>query len=416
MRVLAFAGRRTTTLVFAALALAACQQPLDGSTAADDSVSSGSSTSGDVGSVSLALTLGGGYQIGAVTYEIRGNGVLRSANVPVANSTTFSAVVGSIPFGTGYTARLTVQDLEQKLLPCEGSAVFNVTSASTVPVAIHLACKTAPAVIAPAAVPVPRWVALALAALLLVFGWTRVRARSTFLLLAMASLSIATTSGCADSSSDSASAPGKGSLSLTVAPGTDLNNIDYQLTGPSLLDAGTSTTTGTIDVSSSATIATTLSPLRPGTGYLLTLHATSTDGGTSCMGSATFDVAARTTTSVVVHLGCLPIARNGTASVQGAFNACPVIDSIGASPAEAFVGGTIALSALAHDRDNAPSALTYFWATSGGTLSNPNAQGAQVTCVAAGPLSVTLTVSDGDVSIGCPDTQTLTVLCSARSM
>src|SRR5262245_35066464 len=61
---------------------------------------------GDVGSFSLSLTVGGAYRFDSFSYDVSGNGFHKAATVNVAASTTVSATVGAIPFGTGYQLQL----------------------------------------------------------------------------------------------------------------------------------------------------------------------------------------------------------------------------------------------------------------------------------------------------------------------
>jgi hypothetical protein len=388
-------------LLFGALALAACQPP-----AAAPGSTSGAT---EVGTVSFELTLGGGYTIASVNYDISGNGFHRSADVSVANSATFRTIVGGIPFGTGYTATLTVQDTDHRLLPCQGSSTFDVASAGTTPVAVHLACKAMATTPPPPPVPMPRWAVLALGALLLTTGWRRATGRSTLLLAAMATLSLVT-AGCDGGASlpTPTPVPGAVSMALELAPGSTLNAVDYQITGP-----GSFTKAGTIDVSHSATLSASLSPLPPGMGFQLELRGTSVDGNARCVGSAGFDIAARATTNVLVHLLCQQMTLNGSVAVSGALNACPLIDAVGASPAEVLVGQTLGLSATAHDLDGAPAPLAYQWSATSGTLSDAAAPNPRFACTAPGPVTITLVVSDGDTTSGCPDTQTMLVSCTA---
>jgi hypothetical protein len=148
--------------------------------------------------------------------------------------------------------------------------------------------------------------------------------------------------------------------------------------------------------------------------FMIGLQATSDQGDAMCMGSQTFNVLSHQTTSVLVHLLCRQPTKFGSISVSGALNICPLIDSIGSSPSEAFVGGTLALSGLAHDTDSGPAALTYQWTVAppgAGTFDNAAAQNAVFTCVGAGAASITLTVSDGDAA--CVDAQTIPVMCTA---
>jgi hypothetical protein len=154
-------------LLASSLVITACQPPPD-ATQDPGKPSSGAS----VGSVSFALTLGGGYQFDQVTYAISGNGLDRTGTVDVTYSAGFSAVVSEIPFGVGYSAALTTQDVGHKLMPCTGRAMFDVASAATVPVAVHMTCH---AIVSPPSVPVPSVAIYTLGALLLALGVARVR-------------------------------------------------------------------------------------------------------------------------------------------------------------------------------------------------------------------------------------------------
>ena len=158
-----------TAFAVASLGLAACQSP-GGPGAAPASSDSPS----DVGSVSFDLTIGGNYRFSSLSYDISGNGFHRAVTVDVSGSATFSTLVSGIPLGAGYTAALTAQDVSHKLTACAGSASFAVSSATTVPVAVHMICRAA-APPPPTSVPVPRSAGYALAALLLALGARRLR-------------------------------------------------------------------------------------------------------------------------------------------------------------------------------------------------------------------------------------------------
>ncbi|HEY4183679.1 MAG TPA: phosphoesterase [Polyangia bacterium] len=76
------------------------------------------------------------------------------------------------------------------------------------------------------------------------------------------------------------------------------------------------------------------------------------------------------------------------------------------------MGGTIALAGSAHDSDSGPSALTYQWSATGGTISDPTAQNPAFTCATPGTATVTLIASDGDSQPGCADKLTAQVTCT----
>ncbi|HEX3775315.1 MAG TPA: hypothetical protein VHV51_12675, partial [Polyangiaceae bacterium] len=210
--------------------------------------------------------------------------------------------------------------------------------------------------------------------------------------------------GSASSDSDRS---GEVGLSLQVAPGIVVNTVTYTITGP-----GTFAKTGSVDVSNSSTISALISPVPAGTGASITLSATTADGATQCSGSATFNVTAHATTAVSVHLACHEAARTGSVLVNGSLNVCPAIDGVSASPAEVLVGGSVAVSAAAHDTDSGPSPLAYHWTASSGTFSDPSSASPRFTCTTPGTATLTVTASDGDPATSCADTGTVTVQCT----
>ncbi len=148
-------------------------------------------------------------------------------------------------------------------------------------------------------------------------------------------------------------------------------------------------------------------------GFQISITATTIDGSVNCGGSATFNVMAGKTASVVVALTCHEAPRTGSVMVSGTLNVCPTIDGINANPAEVKVGGSIALSVAAHDSDAGPAALGYAWTASGnGTLSNANTANPTFNCNAPGTATLTVTVSDGDPLATCAATQSAQVNCT----
>jgi hypothetical protein len=168
-------------LVAALLLLAGCEGLPDGAAAPVDPngtpVAPGTpAADGDVGSFSMNLTLGGALQINEVSYDLSGNGFHKTGSLNVAGSSSLSVVIGPIPVGTGYVVQLTAQDAAHKLTGCAGSASFDIRSATTTQVPVHLTCHEVPAP-APAAVPVPRWATFMITALLLSLGAAALRRR-----------------------------------------------------------------------------------------------------------------------------------------------------------------------------------------------------------------------------------------------
>jgi len=199
---------------------------------------------------------------------------------------------------------------------------------------------------------------------------------------------------------------GSVSVALQLATGQTINTASYSITGPNGFSRS-----GTVDVSQSSTLSFTVGVIPAGAGYRVAVTANTTDGGTTCAGSAIFNVIAAQTVVVNVPAACHEAARTGTVTVNGKLNICPTIDGIGASPAEVQVGGSVALTGSAHDSDAGPAALAFSWQATSGSLSGPSAQSPTFKCTAPGPATVTVNVTDGDP--GCAASQATMVNCTA---
>ncbi len=203
---------------------------------------------------------------------------------------------------------------------------------------------------------------------------------------------------------------GGGSLQIALqAGGATLDTVSYTITGPASF-----TQSGSIDVSHSGAISALLGPFAAGGPYTITLTGASADGAESCAGSASFSITAGQTARVTVPLTCHQAPRTGSVAVNGVVNVCPQIDALDANPTEVFVGGTVGLAATAHDADHGPSTLTAAWSATSGTFTDPSALATRFTCTQPGAATLTLTVSDGDATAGCPATASLTVTCDPR--
>lgn len=227
--------------------------------------------------------------------------------------------------------------------------------------------------------------------------------RTTILLATLCASGASALTGCGREGADADI--GRANLAVVLQGGIVINTVSYSVTGAGLSKMGS------LDVSHSSTISG-LIPLPAGGPYSIAMQGASTDGKTTCSGSASFSVVAHQTTPVGVPFQCHEAARTGTILVNGQINVCPQIDGVSATPGEVVVGSSVALAAVAHDTDAAPSAVTYAWSAPSGTFSSATAPNPTFTCTAPGAVSVTLTVSDGDASAGCPDTQTVTVKCT----
>ena len=211
-----------------------------------------------------------------------------------------------------------------------------------------------------------------------------------------------------DSDGDHQNDTGMVTVALVIPSGAAINSVAFTITGP-----GSFSRTGTIDVSHSSTISASVGSIPAGGPYTVNLTATATDGQTTCGGMQTFNIAAGMTTPVTVHVLCHEPARTGSVLVTGGVNVCPVIDGISSSPSEVVVGSSIALAAAAHDADSAPAALTYAWTAPSGSFASAVGQTTSFTCTQAGTVSISLTVSDGDSSPGCPHTHAVPVICTS---
>jgi len=219
--------------------------------------------------------------------------------------------------------------------------------------------------------------------------------------------------GCSSSAPQSSQSPteqtaGEGSLGLTLSSGATLTSVNYTIIGPASFSKA-----GSLDVSNSTTISGLIGGIPAGSGYAITLSASTADALLSCSGSATFNVVARQTTPVSVAVICKELPKTGNVLVNGVLNVCPVVDGISITPSELVIGASVVVNATAHDSDAAPSSLSYQWTASSGTLSSATAQNPTFTCTAAGAATLTLRLSDGDATADCADTATATVTCSA---
>src|SRR5262245_5662524 len=213
---------------------------------------------------------------------------------------------------------------------------------------------------------------------------------------------------CSDQGAlDGEAGTGEVGFALQLPAGTKIESVGYVITGP-----GGFVRDGVIDVSTSTKLTAMIGGIPAGSGYQITLTATTTDGLTSCTGSAAFDVLPGKIAAATVLMTCHEEKRTGSVLVDGRLNICPTIDSVGASPAEVQVGSSVALSAAAHDSDAGPSPLSFGWTASDGSFSDPAAQRPTFRCTNPGTVTLHLTVSDGDPAASCADTATAQVICT----
>jgi hypothetical protein len=204
---------------------------------------------------------------------------------------------------------------------------------------------------------------------------------------------------------------GEAHLAVVLQGGTVISTVGYTVSGTGF------TKSGTIDVSHSSTISAVISALPVGGPDTVALSATSADGMVTCSGtSAPFAVTAQQTTAVSVTLECHETPHTGSILVSGVLNICPVADGVSANPADIAVGFPIALSATSHDTDSAPAALTYHWSAPSGFFSDPTSANPTFTCNVPGPVTLTVSVSDGDTAPGCAATQSVVITCEPGTL
>jgi hypothetical protein len=215
--------------------------------------------------------------------------------------------------------------------------------------------------------------------------------------------SVALAWGCGSNEHD---LPGGGSsaYAFEVSPGVTVTTATYRVSGP-----GGFTSAGQVAVGDAADVSIPLSGLPVGVGYQLDLNATASDGVTECMGSSAFDVPSTAPVTVSVHLFCgVP---SGDVSVTATTNICTMIDTFDVLPAETRIGGRISLSAVAHDSDDGPSAITYKWRTNGRLLNGLTQPNFTFTCTSVGNVTIAVSASDGK----CEDSLSATITCSSWS-
>jgi len=181
---------------------------------------------------------------------------------------------------------------------------------------------------------------------------------------------------CSGESDRAMGAGGTVGVELQIAPGVTVNTVSW-----SIKNGTTYSQSGTVTAQFSNTISFQVGGIPTGSGYVLTLTATSVDGSLTCVGSATFSVAGGQTTAVSINLVCSPAAADaGSIVVSGSTTVCANINSISVFPLETAVNTNISLAASASAGSIAP---TYAWTTTAGTFDNAASATPVFTCPAA---------------------------------
>jgi hypothetical protein len=200
-----------------------------------------------------------------------------------------------------------------------------------------------------------------------------------------------------------ANATGAFGVAAAIIAGVEVAEVTYVVSGN-----GINPLTGSIPLTDpSATISTQIGGLPAGTGYTVTLNATSVSGGIFCTGSAVFDVLLGQTTPVDLVMTCSSANDGGTILVglDSSVSQCPNLNAGQSASFELMVGESMLVDLAASDADTA--SLTFSWYASLGTVSTPNESSTTFECTAAGTALLTLTVSDGR----CVDSEEFTITC-----
>ncbi|MFZ1864522.1 MAG: hypothetical protein WAU39_09900 [Polyangiales bacterium] len=200
------------------------------------------------------------------------------------------------------------------------------------------------------------------------------------------------------------SSTGNLSVQLELADGYSIDEVSYLILGGDM-----ERMSGTIDTSApGATASVEVYGLPPGDGYEIMMTATSTDGETSCSGSAEFDVEIGTTTEVMVILSCKPPRRFGSVRVDGKLNLCAELTKAVVSPLQTSAGNSIDLFAQAIDLEG--DEIEFAWTGTGGSFEDAAGAQTSYTCEQAGDHAVTITVSD-DGFVRCNSKWTVDITC-----
>ena len=138
----------------------------DGTAPHENTPTSPSANGKGEGSLAFALTTPGNIRFDKFDYVIVGPHFARAKSIDVSNSTSISAIIDTIPVGSGYTLTLSAASLPPDEVVCSGSAPFAITAGevSSVPVAVQ--CHER----ASAPVPIPPFAPIALGLFLLAVG------------------------------------------------------------------------------------------------------------------------------------------------------------------------------------------------------------------------------------------------------
>ena len=136
------------------------------------------------------------------------------------------------------------------------------------------------------------------------------------------------------------------------------------------------------------------------------MNATTSTGVTCGGTSAAFDVIAGQTVNVAVGLLCQATVSDagiGTLVVTGTIvpgDHCPALTSYLINPQAAAASDPIEVTVGATDPDSGET-LSYLWSATSGTFTSATSAGTQYHCVATGPQTLTVQVTDNHAPLPC---------------
>ncbi len=209
--------------------------------------------------------------------------------------------------------------------------------------------------------------------------------------------------GCA-MDTQAADETGSLSLELVIADGLDVDEVDYEISGNGIPQAG-----GTIDTSApGATASLSVFGLPPGDDYVIVMEAVSTNGEVTCRGEAVFDIEVGLSTEVMVMVNCRNPFSLGAVRVSARFGFCAELVRVVVAPLQTSVGNDIDLAAQAFDEDGDP--IEYVWTASGGSIADASAMATTYTCQDVGNHEITVRVSNDGFEL-CNASWTVPVTC-----
>jgi hypothetical protein len=195
-------------------------------------------------------------------------------------------------------------------------------------------------------------------------------------------------------------------IELELSDGTQIDEVSYEVSRNDKELMSGSINTG----SPGSTASIEIYGLPEANGYNIEMTATSTDGETTCSGSASFNVFIGQVTEVAVMLTCKPPEELGGVRVNGKINFCPYLPEVVVSPLQTSIGNQIDVYARAADVEGDP--IEYRWTGTGGTFADWTAPRTTFTCLEVGPQTITITVSDDGFEY-CDCNWTVDVTCVA---